>query len=196
MSSVAYNQEVSIQEISINDILFPFMQLGESDLGSAFATSSESFDNYQGDTNWKRYVDWKTLFMFGLFSKPKTSSVHTHIISLDYANNTLGGGTMRDIIDEITWENTKFKLRRKIILDIQYEDGYYSAFFEPLDIMLCTKDKDDVKTSFYEEFAYLWKSYVLEDENRLTRDAKMLRRNLQESVLEVITNGNYEGIRH
>lgn len=80
-------------------------------------------------------------------------------------------------------KNISFKqpimVRRRTI-----EGNCVSLEYEPLGVYAAGETLRDARESFWEDVAFMWRSYVKEDAEKLTEDAKNLKDKLMEYLTE------------
>lgn len=103
---------------------------------------------------------------------------------------------MDRFISDFKSDEYHFYLANAITLDFSYEDGYYSACYEPLGIDVYSMNKNELYDFFCEEFLFLWKSYALEDDSKLTYEAINLKNKLKNMIKEVKVDGNNKSKRN
>ncbi len=88
-------------------------------------------------------------------------------------------------IREIAGRRSVFHLREPIDLETRRERGRYTVVFEPLEIDVYGDDRDDAIKAFAEAFEDAWFWLTEAPAREYTRDAKVLRRRIEELVESV-----------
>lgn len=81
--------------------------------------------------------------------------------------------------DKIVYEHLNLALKTPIILQVEIEGGYYVVRYPELGMIVAEKNLDELCASFQEDFASLWYDYALEQDENLTENAILLKRELR-----------------
>jgi hypothetical protein len=86
------------------------------------------------------------------------------------------------IIEKIEVNNKIFVLSQEIVCPVTREEDYIIIEYEPLGIESYAKTRDAAINSFNEEFAILYRVYLLEENENLTQDALKIKERLYELI--------------
>lgn len=78
----------------------------------------------------------------------------------------------------IEWRRKRFVLRKTLQVRVGLEGGVWVYEYEPLGILAHGSAQADALDAFRMEFASAWEQIAREDDARLTRDAKALKKRL------------------
>jgi len=80
------------------------------------------------------------------------------------------------LLDRIDVNGEKLRFVEPITANVIYQDKAYYCRNEDLGIVSMSDKYEDCIKDFHEEILFLWKEYGKEDDNKLTNDAKELKR--------------------
>lgn len=80
--------------------------------------------------------------------------------------------------DAIVWGNEMFMLKNEIACSFRIENGYYIIEYEPLNIFVYGKTREEAIEGLREEIAMIWHAYAMENDHNLTRDAIELKQKI------------------
>lgn len=87
----------------------------------------------------------------------------------------------------IEWRRKRFILRKSLRVRIGLESGVWVYAYEPLGILAYGSSQAEALDAFRTEFASAWEQIAKEDDARLTRDARALKKRLLSVVDRVET---------
>jgi addiction module RelB/DinJ family antitoxin len=87
----------------------------------------------------------------------------------------------------IEWGRKRFILRKSLQVRVGLEGGVWVYEYEPLGILAHGSSQAEALDAFRTEFASAWEQIAKEDDARLTRDAKALKKRLLSIVNRVET---------
>lgn len=108
--------------------------------------------------------------------------------SVKYRNNTLersGCINNKIILKYITGQDLTLCFIKPYLVYERYENNEIIFDDNELDIHIVAKDKKDLLNQLNEEFVFLWKEFAKEDENKLHKSAKELKRKILNLLKEV-----------
>jgi hypothetical protein len=86
----------------------------------------------------------------------------------------------------IVFENTAYDLHKRIECQVDFEDDMYVIQNQDFDITVWGQSREDAEFSFAFTFHSLYQKFAIEDDNKLSNDAKKLKQNLLQIVKKVI----------
>jgi hypothetical protein len=90
-----------------------------------------------------------------------------------------------EAVQQILSDSRRFYLQEPIDLTIRHRGPYYFIGYPPLQIEGYGPDKREALESFADVFSTTWEAYAEEDDSRLSRDARELKRKLSALVAAV-----------
>jgi hypothetical protein len=86
------------------------------------------------------------------------------------------------IADKIEANDELFIFTKEIVCAVTKERGYIVIEYEPLGIEVYAKTREEAIDSFNEEFAMLYRMYLLEQDQKLTQDALLIKKRLDDLI--------------
>jgi hypothetical protein len=86
----------------------------------------------------------------------------------------------------IVFENTAYDLHKRIECQVDFEDDMYMIQNQDFDITVWGQSRAEAEFSFAFTFHSLYQNFALEDDNKLSTNAKKLKQKLLEIVKKVI----------
>jgi hypothetical protein len=90
-----------------------------------------------------------------------------------------------EAVQQINCGARRFYLREPIDLSVRQRGPYCFVGYSPLEIEGYGHDEKEALESFADVFLTTWDAYAAEDDSRLSRDARQLKRQLRRLVAEV-----------
>jgi hypothetical protein len=98
-------------------------------------------------------------------------------------NNVVGNevysADIRMVIRSFEYNGKKFMFKTPFYwLEYKYEHGYFTHENDKLGIIVSGKNLDELVAEFYEHFYCDWHAYAMEDDSKLSLDARKLKQDL------------------
>jgi hypothetical protein len=90
-----------------------------------------------------------------------------------------------EAVQQINGGARRFYLREPIDLTVRQRGPYCFVGYLPFEIEGYGRDENEALESFADVFSTTWDAYAEEDDSRLSRDARQLKRQLRRLVAEV-----------
>ncbi|MBZ5624108.1 MAG: hypothetical protein LAQ69_36225 [Acidobacteriia bacterium] len=97
---------------------------------------------------------------------------------------TLAADATENVV-QIRYGAELFRLREPIDLQVRSGRGRYVVAYPPLEIEGYGDDDREALDSFADQFGSTWHSIALEDDARLTRDARVIKKRMLKLVARV-----------
>jgi hypothetical protein len=91
--------------------------------------------------------------------------------------------------NSIVFENTAYSLNKKVDCQVDFEDNMYVIQNNEFDITVWGNTREEAEYSFSFTFHSLYQNYAVENDAKLSSDAKKLKENLLKIVKKVINEG-------
>jgi len=86
---------------------------------------------------------------------------------------------------QIIWEGRKFHLRKPIDLNVRHRGPYCFVGYQPVGIEGHGRNEQEALEAFADVFSATWDWYAEEEDSKLSRDARELKRDLLSLVAEI-----------
>jgi len=93
--------------------------------------------------------------------------------------------------NKIRYKDKSFRFKKPLHIRVYYKDEIFIVYNEELDIFEIGKSMEDAWISFCEDFMYLQKEIVEEDDEKLDEKALELKKLFQDITVEGEWKGDY-----